>query len=153
MPGINKTNKTTMTEIGKRMCQELSPAAPVAKKTKGPDSEEETSSDKQKSDPEPIKKAPGGDKSDEKTSTCVNFILSIPVEGDEVREIIVQFSSEDVAFNQSDYRFDDMIEFIDEILAKKYGGGVHVNDTSIEIYSHTEEKADGVWEEAAPKAK
>ena len=34
------------------MCEELSPAAPVAKKTKGPDSEEATPSDRQKSEKE-----------------------------------------------------------------------------------------------------
>lgn len=51
MPDINKTNKTTMTAIGKRTCEFL-PAEPVAKKTKGPDSDEAAPSDKQKSEKE-----------------------------------------------------------------------------------------------------
>ena len=119
-----------MTEIGKRTCEELSPAEPVAKKTTGPDSEEAT----------PL------DKPNAKTSTLVNFILSVPVGDDEVREIVVGFRSEDVAFEQADKMFDDMVEFIDAILDKKYGDGVHLDDTSVEIVKRTDEKADGIWE-------
>ena len=123
------------------------------KKTKGPDSDETAPLDKPKSENEPIDRAPDCDKANAETSTRVKFILSVPVGDDKVREIIVQFSSEDVAYKQADEMFVHMIEFIDDMLDKKYSDGVHVDDTSIEIVKQTEEKADGVWEEARPKAK
>jgi hypothetical protein len=138
------------------MCEELSPAEPVAKKTKGPDSDEAAPLDKPTAEKEPTSRAPNGGKSDKSktaTSDSVKFILSIPVNDGKTKEIIVQFSSEDVAFAQSDDTFDDMIEFIDDILEKKYGPGVHVDDTSIEIVKRTKKEADGVWKEAVPMAK
>jgi len=147
-----------MTAIGKRTCFDLSPAAAaiVAKKTKVSDNEEETHLDKPTAEKEPTSRAPNGGKSDKSktaTSDSVKFILSIPVNDGKTKEIIVQFSSEDVAFAQSDDTFDDMIEFIDDILEKKYGPGVHVDDTSIEIVKRTKKEADGIWEAARPDAK
>jgi hypothetical protein len=84
-------------------------------------------------------------------SNPVNFILSVPVNNEnkpDVKEVIIQFESEEVAFRNADESFDHMIEFINQVLKKKFGDEVYVDDTGIEINKRTEEAPDAIYIEA-----